>query len=160
MRQYCEATATEQRARLRRRAFDPLPADLLASQLGVRLGTPDALESLSSVEREVLNASTTWSAAIVSCDPWWVIYHSLMHELSHILLGHAMAIFDARTGVFKRDSKQEDEAIFLGGCLQIPRRGLLWAVQRKMSLGQISEHFCASAAMVRFRSNVTGVRLD
>lgn len=48
---------------------------------------------------------------------------------------------------------------YLGGCLQIPRRGLLWAIQRQMTQTEIAVHFHASEEMVRFRSNVTGVNI-
>ncbi|MBD0385780.1 MAG: ImmA/IrrE family metallo-endopeptidase [Nostoc sp. C3-bin3] len=51
----------------------------------------------------------------------------------------------------------EDEATYLGGCLQIPKRGLLWARQRNMLLPQIAAHYAAREAMVKFRSNVTDV---
>jgi hypothetical protein len=38
--------------------------------------------------------------------------------------------------------------------LQIPRRGLLWAVQKKMTINRIALHFNASEDMVKFRINV------
>ncbi|WP_375480311.1 hypothetical protein [uncultured Nostoc sp.] len=41
----------------------------------------------------------------------------------------------------------------------MPRRGLLWAVQRQMTQTQIAVHFNASEEMVRFRSNLTGVKI-
>ncbi len=82
-----------------------------------------------------------------------------MHELAHVLLKHAMVHFDPETGLPKRRQSDEDEATYLGGCFQIPRRGLLWAVQRKMILPQIAAHFGASEEMVKFRSNVTGVKV-
>ena len=81
-----------------------------------------------------------------------------MHEVAHILLKHRMVGLDPQTGLFKRRQQDENEAVYLGGCLQIPRRGLLWAVQRKLTISQIAVHFGASEAMVRLRSNVTGIR--
>lgn len=55
------------------------------------------------------------------------------------------------------DAAQEAEAAYLGGCLQIPREGLLWALRRHMSTAEIARHFGASELMVRYRRNVTGV---
>lgn len=65
--------------------------------------------------------------------------------------------FDPKTGLPQRRDIDEDEATYLGGCLQIPRRGLLWAVQQKMVLPRIATHFGASEEMVCFRSNMTGI---
>jgi Zn-dependent peptidase ImmA (M78 family) len=75
------------------------------------------------------------------------------------LLNHQPVGFDSVTGQPKRQQNNEDEATYLGGCLQIPKRGLLWATQRKMLLPQIAAHFGASEAMVLFRSNVTGISI-
>ena len=80
-----------------------------------------------------------------------------MHEIVHLLLNHQSVGFDSVTGLPKRKQNNEDEATYLGGCLQIPKRGLLWATQRNMLLSQIAAHFGASEAMVKFRSNVTEV---
>lgn len=80
-----------------------------------------------------------------------------MHEIAHVLFNHKPVGFDSVTGLPKRKQNNEDEATYLGGCLQIPKRGLLWATQRKMLLPRIAAHFGASEAMVKFRGNVTEV---
>ena len=80
-----------------------------------------------------------------------------MHEIAHVLLNHQPVGFDPVTGIPKRKQNNEDEATYLGGCLQIPKSGLLWATQRKMLLFQIAAHFRPSEAMVKFRGNVTEV---
>jgi IrrE N-terminal-like domain len=64
--------------------------------------------------------------------------------------------WDAPTGLPQRRQQDEDEAVYLGGCLQIPRRGLLWAIQKKMTIDRIALHFNASQDMVQFRINVIG----
>ncbi|MEH2295326.1 ImmA/IrrE family metallo-endopeptidase [Nostoc sp.] len=166
-RQRCEATATEQRSLLRVRSFEPLPADTLAAKLGATLFTPDQLPNLEPEQVAVLLASDGWSGAIISDRPLWIVYNprhaparyesNLMHEIAHLLLNHKSVGFDSVTGLPKRKQNNEDEATYLGGCLQIPKRGLLWATQRKMLLPQIATHFGASEAMVQFRSNVTEV---
>jgi hypothetical protein len=53
----------------------------------------------------------------------------------------------------------EEAATYLGGCLQIPARGLDWAFQHEMNAREIAEHFGASLQMVLYRCNMTGYRL-
>lgn len=169
-RRRCEAIATEQRSLLDLRAFECLPACQLATHLGATILTPEQLPSLDQQHLEVLLASDTWSAAVICQYPLQVVYNpchadvrresNLMHELGHVLLKHAMIGFDSKTGLPLRRPQDEKEATYLGGCLQIPHRGLLWAVQREMTLPQIAKHFDASEEMVLFRSNAAGIRQD
>jgi hypothetical protein len=166
-RQDSEGIATELRAQLGLRAFDPLPVGRVASHLKATLITPQDLPSLTDDQVAHLLASTSWSAAVIRHRPLWIVYHpqhtparhqsDLMHEFAHVLLSHPMVGIDPHTGLPQRRPQDEDEATYLGGCLQIPRRGLLWAVQRHMSLSAISTHFGASEEMVRFRGNVVGI---
>ncbi|WP_375469092.1 ImmA/IrrE family metallo-endopeptidase [uncultured Nostoc sp.] len=166
-RQSCEAITTEQRSLLRVRSFEPLPANTLAAKLGAILFTPDQFPNLEPEQVTLLLASDGWSGAIISDRPLWIVYNprhaparyesNLMHEIAHVLLDHKPVGFDSVTGLPKRKQNNEDEATYLGRCLQIPKRGLLWATQRKMLLPQIAAHFGASEAMVQFRSNVTNV---
>ena len=86
----------------------------------------------------------------------------IMHEVAHVMCGHDPAEFVFLPGlpVLLRTYRKEDEeeAAWLGGCLQIPRMGLLWALTQGMIQNeQIAAHFVASVAMVRFRRNMTGV---
>ena len=152
------------------RAFDPLPAATLAAHLNAVLCTPEQLPSLTSEQVSLLLASNSWSAAVVRQEPLWIVYHprhaparresDLMHELAHVLLKHPLVGFNLTTGLPQRRLQDEDEATYLGGCLQIPRRGLLWAVERKMTLAEMCAHFGASEKMVRFRGNVTGASIS
>ncbi|PSQ69141.1 MAG: hypothetical protein BRD29_02285 [Bacteroidetes bacterium QH_2_67_10] len=50
------------------------------------------------------------------------------------------------------DRAQEDEAAWLGGCLQIPRTAMLRAVSRGMDNETIARHYTASTQMVQFRA--------
>jgi IrrE N-terminal-like domain len=169
-RQRCESIATEQRSLLRLRAIDALPAATLAAHLNAVLFSPQQLPSLAPEQVWLLLASNSWSAAVVCQDPLWIVYHpphaparresDLMHELAHALLKHPLVSFDLITGLPQRRQRDEDEATYLGGCLQIPRRGLLWAVERKMTVAEICAHLGASERIVRFRSNVTGVSIN
>lgn len=169
-RQQCEAIATEQRSLLGLRAFEPFPARTLAAKLGATLWTPESVPNADPEQVRHLLSQGQWSAAIVRIDPLCIVYNSqhspprqeadLMHECAHILLDHPMVCFNTETGLPQRKQKFEDEATYLGSCLQIPRRGLLWATQKKMTLAQIGEHFGASQQMVSYRSNLTGVAIS
>ena len=166
-RQRCEAIATEKRHLLNLQAFDRLPADQLAIHLNTTILTIDAFPNLAEQFQNILQTSKEWSAAIVCYDPLQIVHNSnhvgarresnLMHEFGHILLDHPMVRFDASKNPL-RHKQYENEATYLGGCLQIPHRGLLWAIQKGMTLLQISEHFGASKEIVQFRSNAVGLK--
>ena len=82
-----------------------------------------------------------------------------MHEAAHILRNHPPARIVSVGGCSFRTYSPEDEkeAEWLGGCLQITRDGLLWAIRKGMTNESIAAHFGASSEMVRFRRNTSGV---
>jgi hypothetical protein len=167
-RRWCEAIATDQRCLLNLQAFDRLPAHVLGKRLGATILTPKELVNLEQQHIEVLLASDKWSAAVICPDPLQIVHNqrhalvrresNLMHELGHILLKHSMSSFDSQTGLPTRSSQDENEATYLGSCLQIPCRGLLWAIQKELALSEIADHFGASKDMVRFRLNAVGIK--
>ena len=171
---WAERVALEQRKLLHLTGNAPLPARLLAEQLEIPvlspteiLGiTPDILARLLQVDIQ------SWSAiTLPTKDVTLIIYnpnHSprrqesdLMHELAHVLCEHPPAqlvqIDPSFPPLRSYDEAQEEEAIWLGGCLQIPRDALLWAIRRGMGEAKIETHFCASNEIVRYRRQVTGV---
>jgi hypothetical protein len=168
-KQRCEAIAVDWRHHFHLRPYDPLPAERLLKTLGGEALSPDQLPNVSLEGVRRLLAADDWSAGIVRRNPLLIVYHpahsparhqsNLMHELSHVLLNHPMVGFSPETGLPLRNARQEAEATYLGGCLQIPRLGLQWAVKRGFTCLQIAEHFGASESMVRFRSNISGVQL-
>lgn len=163
----CETISTEKRHQLSLQSFDALPADRLANHLRVSIVPIESFKQLSKQSYDILTTANNWSAAIVSCNPIQIVHNpnhtgarresDLMHELGHIILKHPMAQFDAYEQPL-RQKQYENEGTYLGSCLQIPRRGLLWAIQSGMTLAQIAEHFNASEEMVLFRSNAFGLR--
>ncbi|MEL7354496.1 MAG: ImmA/IrrE family metallo-endopeptidase [Cyanobacteria bacterium J06560_5] len=169
-RQRCEAISTQQRSILGLRAFDALPARMLAKHLNAHIFTPSDLPSLDRLQLLKLVKSEQWSAIIIRQNPLWIAHNpehsaarqesNLMHELAHILLEHRSITLNASDGSSTREDKREEEATFLGGCLQIPKRGLLWAKQSNLTKVQIADHFLASQEMVSFRCAVTGVKLS
>ena len=169
-RQRLEAIASRQRSILRFKAYEALPATVFAKCFEAKIYTVKTFPNADSESIELLSNSDDWSAGIISKNPLCIIHNSrhvpvrqqsnLMHEFGHIILKHKMVGIDSKTGLFQRRQQDEDEATYMGGCLQIPLRGLLWAKQKQMNLSQVALHFNASEEMVRFRSNVNGVSLN
>lgn len=168
-RQRLEAIATNQRNRLGFKAFEPLPARVLAQPFQATIFTAETVPNAEPEQVKLLCNSDSWSAGIISKKPLWIVHNSrhtatrqesnLMHEFAHVILKHKMVGYNPKTGLPQRRQQDEDEAVYLGGCLQIPRRGLLWAVQKKITISQIALYFNASEEMVKFRINVNGIYL-
>lgn len=164
-----ESIATEQRILLGSRAFEPISAYTLASHLNARVVTPEQISTLEAEHLALLTQSSKWSAAIICNNPLYIVHNpahslprresNLMHELSHVLLNHGMVGFNPKTGLPQRKLLDEQEAIYLGACLQIPRRALLWAAQQNLTHVEIAANFGASLQMVKFRCNMTGIKL-
>lgn len=159
------------------KTHDPLNAFDLAKHLKIPIYEPHDF-GLSKKELSLLLGPSGWSAfTLVNRNKKKVIVHNnqqsdhrqqanIMHELSHILCKHENAsssgLYDNyRLPSYMREYNyvQEEEAKFLGGCLQLPRECLLWAIGRQgMSKKQISDHYMASGQMVTFRINTTGIK--
>lgn len=169
-RKRCEGLSTELRTELALKAYDPLPARLLAKKLDAKLRTPLQMIQASDEASEYLSQidETIWSGVILRFKPLIILYNpnlssvrfesTIMHELGHFILKHPPGkLYLAPTGELERDfdSLIEAEASYLGSCLQIPRRGIHWALQRKMKEQSIAKHFGASMEMVRWRLNAT-----
>ncbi|MEM7759609.1 MAG: ImmA/IrrE family metallo-endopeptidase [Cyanobacteria bacterium P01_A01_bin.40] len=168
-RQRLEAIATEQRNILGSKAYEALPANILANYFKAKIFTAETVPNAESEQVKILSNSDNWSAGIISIDPLWIVHNSrhalvrqqsnLMHEFAHVILKHKMVGYNSKTGLPQRRQQDEDEAVYLGGCLQIPRRGLLWAKQKQTSLTQTASHFNASEEIVKLRCNVNGISL-
>lgn len=170
-RSRCETIAVDRRRRLGLHSSDPLPAQrLLADFNGTAVPPEDLPRHLTNVPDAAvrhLTVTSDWSAAIIWLEPLLIVYNprhlcgrheaNLMHELGHVLLKHPMIGFSKSSGLPVRDPRHESEATYLGGCLQIPRLALQWAVASGFTAEQIAEYFGASQEMVRFRSNVTRI---
>jgi Zn-dependent peptidase ImmA (M78 family) len=155
-------------------AHEPLPAALLAEHLGLKIFTAKEIFGQNCTSLRILSNSNEWSALTLPCKSGENIiihneYHSrlrqesnLMHELAHNICGHESPSHSRIDGlgllmrIYKEE--QEKEAEWLGGCLQLPRKALSWAIlKRKMNENDISDYYTASIEMVRFRINTTGV---
>jgi Zn-dependent peptidase ImmA (M78 family) len=169
-----ERKAEFYRAELKLSKFAPLDAFKLAEHLDVLVA--GISEVLPASEIKKLNKSSSqdkFSALLmknVDNDP--LIIHNdsdskfrqqsnIMHELAHFICGHEIPeeIINLNLPGNLRYFNQvhEEEAKYLGSCLQITKVGLLWKTKHRHTLEEISEYYCASIDMVRFRLNASGV---
>jgi Zn-dependent peptidase ImmA (M78 family) len=154
--------------------FDPFNAFDLAKHLGVPVvGVEDLRKDLGKEDYSRLSNKDKFSAMwMPNEDGDKIIIHNnfhslkrqqsnLMHELAHIILDHCIPEEQARLcavlGLHYYNEEHEQEAKHLGGCLQITRLGLLWALKKGYSETEISDHYTASLDMVQFRLRITGV---
>lgn len=167
-----ERTAVEAREALKLKSHERLPARMLANLLEVDVITPEKLSLPGEVLEELtVHGKDRWSAALVQGPPNFrdlLIHnptHSLVrqesdifHELSHHLCKHEPdKIFACGAFVIREYSREkEDQAEFLGYALHLTKDALFWANRQQMDNEAISEHFCASAQLVRHRMNISG----
>ncbi|GGD11382.1 ImmA/IrrE family metallo-endopeptidase [Hyunsoonleella pacifica] len=156
-------------------AVAPLCGFELCENLKIPVLTPKDVKGQNPILLENLlgEGSNIWSAATIPLgnNKFWIIHNdthssprqqsNLMHELAHIICEHKVDESKLKLGLsgFLRDfdEEQENEAEWLGACLQLPRPALLWALKKGMSQKDIANYFNASEEMTRYRINVTGV---
>lgn len=162
-----EKIAEGYRSDLSLQTHDPLMASALAAHLGV------SICPISDYSKDVAALCNEWSGVTIhdSHGKPFIVHNSfhsparqestLMHELAHIICGHVRA--DQYEGIAipsnLRDynPQQEQEAAYLGGCLQLPRIALLHVFKKQTTEEQIAELYGASLQMVRYRIRITGV---
>ncbi len=87
-----------------------------------------------------------------------------MHEIAHILCKHEPSVPLKSNGLnlLLRDHnpEHEAEAEWLGGCLQLPREGLIWALKQGMSSEEIAENYGASLPMTNYRIGKSGAKIQ
>lgn len=166
-----ERLALQVRKDLGLQDIDPLSARRLAGHLGYQVVRPSGIDGLlPDVEERMSGDACGWSACVLSGGEVQLILYnpkhsparqesSLMHELGHLLCGHASTAFDFADGLALRRfvKDQEDEAAWLGGCLQVPRSGLAHHIRRRRTPEEVADHFAASLDMVWYRYRVTGL---
>lgn len=174
-KKWCEEQSLYWRNELNLSVQQYLPSRDLATYFGIEVVGPEDIPGLAQndIDRLLLRDPTGWSATLVSADGCSVIINNLqhsiarqesdiMHELAHIICEHDPVELKPLPGLpfpFREYRKEdEEEAEWLGACLQIPRDGLIQAIKQGLNEDQkLAEHFVASVAMVRFRRNKTGV---
>ena len=171
---WAEQQAAEQRRMLGLSVIAPLAAEWLAARHSFTIRSPRDVLGMPPdyVEWLLRDGPSDWSAVTLHTALGRLILlntsHSaprqqsdVMHEIAHVLCGHEPTTAVPLKGSFYSlrgyDTNQEEEARWLGACLQLPRPALSWAMARRMTMTQIAEHFLASIELVRFRQNMTGV---
>ena len=171
----CENISIEIRKNLDLKKTDPLSPEALAEYLGVYLLKPIDIENLSEKSRTQLlrKDKDSWSAVtisylgvdIIAYNPThskWRHSSDIMHELSHIILGHKpsqVVFITPETQIALRDYNQdlEEEATWLSGCLLLPREALLSIRRSGISDADACHEYGVSIDLLTFRMNKTGI---
>lgn len=170
----CERRAVEVRKDLGFSKTDPLKAFDLAKHFGITVWSTKEISGLSTEDQKNLTSESddSWSALTIRIGIHnLVIYKNdqsyprtnsvVMHELSHIILGHELADAcisdDGSFAPSNFNQEQEEEANWLGGTLLLPRPLLLHIRQNKLSIQEIRESYGVSEDMLTWRVRMTGV---
>ncbi|HEV2336628.1 MAG TPA: ImmA/IrrE family metallo-endopeptidase [Stellaceae bacterium] len=146
----------------------------LATNLGVTVWSAADIPGWPTSDQQHLFgvASGEWSAFVLRERGHHLIVYNprhspartnsdVMHELSHIMLGHELAMaqqtIDGHLLNGNYDEAQEAEADWLAGTLLVPRPALLWMRARRMTDADASRHFGVSNQMLTWRIRMTGV---
>lgn len=164
-----ERRSLQLRKELGLRPWDCLLARRLADHLGIKVFAVNEIPGLSGSDVQIICSGDVSAVAVVGQTSPLIIHNhlhaparqesDLMHEIAHCLLGHRSKPHEEKPSFFLHsyDPEQEEEAQWLGGCLQIPRDGLVWALRKGMDVTVIASWFKASRQMVSYRRSVTGV---
>lgn len=170
-KKWAEEIAIEYRSKLSIRYHGHLCGFKLADHLSIPVLFPSDFPEI--VEQPGFVANNDWSAMTFfhPIDGNVILLNNshsikrqqsdIMHEIAHILCNHVADTFeivDSFPMLRKFNKEQEQEAEWLGSCLQLPRRALIWALYKGMNEDEISEYHIASLQMVNFRIRLTGVR--
>jgi Zn-dependent peptidase ImmA (M78 family) len=154
----------------------PLDPFALAQKMGVELLSPFEIPKLPKVILEHLlnDGSDGWSAGCLraSVSTIVIVYNpnhavtrrraTLMEELAHVHLRHKgseLVSGGNGTGFRSYKKSEEKEAYWVGAAALLPRSALLNARHQGLGEMTIATQFGVSHALVRFRENVTRVRL-
>ena len=166
-----EEIAKRVRAELGMSAAQSVAPEVLAELLGIEVRAGDELiprerfVQLKQLQDDAFSACTFRPSA----DRVVVVYNplstksrrrsDLAHELAHVLLDHELSRIETLGDVtfLSCDATQEEEAVWLSGCLLLPRALLLAEVRRGSSTREIAKKCGVSEDMARYRLNVTGV---
>lgn len=169
-----ERIATYQWQLLGLSSSEPLLARKLAKHHQVLVATPEGIPGMTigHICQLLQIDERGWSALTIFGQSQSAIVHNprhdkgrqetnLAHEIAHILCKHQptqlINVLNLPFILRTYDTEQEQEADWLAGCLKLPRKALLWAVQRGMKDDTIANHFRASLQLVQYRRRITGV---
>jgi Zn-dependent peptidase ImmA (M78 family) len=171
---WCERMALSLRSELDIAAEAPLAANRLAEHLDITLKT---LRDFPEMPGDVVSQLTVadpsgWSAVSFDLGGATTIIHNdrnsagrqssdIMHELAHVIRGHEpsqLILSDSFDFAMRSyDSKQEDEANWLGWAILLPRPALGRCADLGMSNKEIALEYTVSEQLVAFRRRITGI---
>lgn len=172
----CERKVVEVRKQLGLEEHAPLDARVYAKHLQVHIQSASDVPGVSKQTLKLLTSDETeWSAFTLKVGGNYLIVYNpaeskprinsvIMHELSHISLGHNLA--DGHTthdGMFTPshyEQEEEEEADWLGGALLLPRPALLWIRGNEWDDRTASIHYNVSIDMLVWRFRMTGVDIQ
>lgn len=170
----CERRAVEVRKDFNLLPADPMSAIGYATAAGITVWSERDIEELPQADRDQLTIDDpdSWSAFVIrinhkhlvlfnSTQPQARVNSVVMHELSHILLGHKLTSAgiseDGHLLPTVYDQDQEDEANWLAGTLLLPRPALLKIRYDRMTDDAAMENYGVSREMLTWRLRMTGV---
>ena len=170
----CEKRSISIRASLGLGKSAPLDAHKLAESLDVTVWAANEIPSVSIEDLNQLTSTDkdSWSAFTSRIGTHNLVVYNpsqsqprinsvIMHELSHIILGHTLAnvltTADGQVVPSHYDQEQEDEADWLAGTLLLPRPALLKVLSEKQVHSTICENYLVSNQMLTWRIRMTGV---
>lgn len=166
-----ERISSQYRGYFNLKPFDPLPSDLLTNYLDICIKEVHTIDDISKATVSDLldDFSSAFSAVTLYCnenDRYMIVHNhthadsrkesNLMHECAHIILGHKMEEFDSSIGYLRNyNNVQEEEAKYLGHCLQLPKAALIkYYVYENKTKEELISQFNASMKVINYRIRI------
>lgn len=168
----CERRSVEFRRRLGIPPTGALDAIDLADLLNVTVWSSFDIAGVPTEQLYELNNDDSWSALTIRIGPAHLVVYKhvsssgrrnsvIMHELSHIILGHELAdacvLEDGSLVPGNYSQDQEDEADWLAGTLLLPRSTLVAIRRSGLTDETACSEFNVSLDMLKWRMRMTGV---
>jgi Zn-dependent peptidase ImmA (M78 family) len=170
----CERSAVEVRRSFNLQPSAPLLATTYAKVSGVVVWSDQDIIDLPEEDRRQLTIEDpeSWSAFVIRIEQrHLIVYNSsqseprinsvIMHELSHILLGHKLTSAGISSEGYLiptiYDQDQEDEANWMAGTLLLPRPALLRIRNDGLTDNDAMSLYSVSKEMMQWRFRMTGV---
>ncbi|MBE2287482.1 MAG: ImmA/IrrE family metallo-endopeptidase [Prosthecobacter sp.] len=156
------------------RPHQRMPAAQLAKKLKMSIRTPHDITDIPEehLQELIVHGKNRWSAVLLKAEQphnHLIINNpthseqrkesNVFHEISHELCEHDPDDVEIIGGLPVRRycPEKELQAETLGFTLHLPKDCLFWAAKNQMNRTDISDYFCASSELVRFRINATGI---
>lgn len=170
----CERRSVEIRKGFNLVPNSPLSAFSLAANLGVLIWNEENVTGINSddIRQLCVTDPNSWSAFTMRVEGHYLIFYNstqspprqnsvVMHELSHIILGHELTSASLTTGGYfvptTYNQDEEDEADWLAGTLLLPRPSLLKIRFHNMADEEARDIYMVSQQMLTWRFRMTGV---